>query len=230
MSRMNCSDFANQIDAWLSSVRSDEARAHFNECTSCRELVDDLGIIRDTARSWGSDVAVPAAHVWTSLRTQLEHEGLIRVNDRDVRMPAPGYKQQNVLRWFGGILSAVPRPVMAAAYLAAIVAFSTTMIGPTSRQLNDSRWFERTQNNTRQLSAQLDADEAAAVSSVTDSPVSVGASLNNGLTIVDNYIALCEKSVREEPGNEMARDYLYTAYQQKADLLAQMDELGYDGR
>ena len=48
----------------------------------------------------------------------------------------------------------------------------------------------------------------------------------DNLAIVDNNIALCEKSVREEPENEIARDYLYEAYQQKADLLAQMTERG----
>jgi hypothetical protein len=33
---------------------------------------------------------------------------------------------------------------------------------------------------------------------------------------------LCEKTVREDPRNEMAREYLYGAYQQKAELLAMM--------
>jgi len=56
----------------------------------------------------------------------------------------------------------------------------------------------------------------------------VTASLQKNLAIVDNYIALCEKSVQEEPENEIARDYLYGAYQQKADLLAQMTERGDD--
>ena len=51
-------------------------------------------------------------------------------------------------------------------------------------------------------------------------------SLSHNLAIVDNYIALCEKSVREEPENGLARDYLYQAYQQKVDLLAQMTERG----
>jgi hypothetical protein len=50
------------------------------------------------------------------------------------------------------------------------------------------------------------------------------------LAIVDNYIALCEKSVREDPENEIARDYLYEAYEQKADLLAQMTERGVSSR
>jgi hypothetical protein len=40
------------------------------------------------------------------------------------------------------------------------------------------------------------------------------------LQIVDNFIALCEKSVHEQPDNQMAREYLYGAYQQKAELLA----------
>ena len=38
--------------------------------------------------------------------------------------------------------------------------------------------------------------------------------------MVDNLIVLCEKSVRENPDNPMAREYLYGAYQQKASLLA----------
>jgi len=35
-----------------------------------------------------------------------------------------------------------------------------------------------------------------------------------------------KKSINEEPENELARDFLYDAYQQKADLLAQMSDRG----
>jgi hypothetical protein len=45
-------------------------------------------------------------------------------------------------------------------------------------------------------------------------------SLRRNLQIVDNFISICEKSVREQPDNQMAREYLYGAYQQKAELLA----------
>jgi hypothetical protein len=51
-----------------------------------------------------------------------------------------------------------------------------------------------------------------------DAPVT--ASIRRNLNIVDNFIAVCEKSVREQPENEMAREYLYGAYEQKAELLA----------
>ena len=50
--------------------------------------------------------------------------------------------------------------------------------------------------------------------------------MHQNLAIVDHYIDLCEKSVREEPDNDVAREYLYQAYQQKADLLAVMTEHG----
>ena len=48
----------------------------------------------------------------------------------------------------------------------------------------------------------------------------VADSIRRNLGIVDNFIAMCEKSVREQPENEMAREYLYGAYEQKAELLA----------
>ena len=44
--------------------------------------------------------------------------------------------------------------------------------------------------------------------------------LHHDLGEIDNFIVVCEKSVREQPDNEMAREYLYDAYQQKAQLLA----------
>ena len=45
-------------------------------------------------------------------------------------------------------------------------------------------------------------------------------SIRRNMQIVDNFIAICEKNVREQPDNQMAREYLYGAYQQKAELLA----------
>jgi hypothetical protein len=57
----------------------------------------------------------------------------------------------------------------------------------------------------------------------------VAASYKQNLEIIDNAIAMCEKTVREEPRNQMARDYLMSVYQQKADLLSSMSERGSRG-
>jgi hypothetical protein len=43
---------------------------------------------------------------------------------------------------------------------------------------------------------------------------------------VDDFIADCERRVKEEPQDDLAREYLSGAYQQKAELLAAMMDRG----
>jgi hypothetical protein len=45
-------------------------------------------------------------------------------------------------------------------------------------------------------------------------------SFRHNLGIVDNLIAVCERSAREQPDDPVVREYLYGAYEQKAVLLA----------
>lgn len=215
MGTIGCSEFLNQIEQWMEGHRPADAQAHLRGCTRCRGLVDDLDSIRETAHSMELVDADPPQRIWISLRTQLEQEGLIRGEHRDWT--------EALRNWFEGVFSAVPRPAMAGAYLVALVAVSIALAGPGYRRFNG------TQVSTQPLSAQLNTAERDTISSIMDSDPVVTASLQKNLAIVDNYIALCEKSVQEEPENEFARDYLYDAYHQKADLLAQMTERG-DGR
>jgi hypothetical protein len=70
------------------------------------------------------------------------------------------------------------------------------------------------------LGPALDGNMQRVVASFSEYDGSVARSLRRNLGIVDNLIAVCEKSVREHPGDPLAREYLYGAYQQKADLLA----------
>jgi hypothetical protein len=52
----------------------------------------------------------------------------------------------------------------------------------------------------------------------------VDVSLRQNLDIVDHFIADCEQRVKEEPRDDLAREYLSGAYQQKAELLSAMME------
>jgi hypothetical protein len=55
----------------------------------------------------------------------------------------------------------------------------------------------------------------------------VDASFRQNLQQVDDFIADCERRVNEAPQDELAREYLSYAYQQKAELLsAMMDREG----
>jgi len=218
MATIHCSEFANYLEPWMDGQRHPDAEAHVRECPRCRGLVEDLNVIQATAREWGSAEIEPPARLWTSLRAQLEQEGLIR-------QKAP---QHN---WLGGWFGVLPRPVLAGAYLAILVAVGFGVSGPVSTRINRARWLDNLHISTTTINAQF----APAVLNATSSPQQdsnpvVTASLRKNLGIVDNYIALCEKSTNEEPENELAREFLYDAYQQKADLLAQLSERGGNGR
>jgi len=54
----------------------------------------------------------------------------------------------------------------------------------------------------------------------------VDASLRDNLRTVDEFIAECQQHLKQHPGDQLAREYLESAYQQKAELLAAMMDSG----
>jgi hypothetical protein len=224
MATITCREFLAHLEPWMEGERSPDAQAHLRSCPRCSSAVSDLELIRTEARSWSAAEQDAPERVWTSLRAQLEQEGLIRetipAREDAAKAPAPR------AGWFSSLFPRLPRPVLAGAYLAALVAVAFALSGPVNKRVNEARWLKGTQISTSPLSAQLDFAEQNSNSYVARSNPDVTASLHQNLALVDKYIALCEKSVDEEPQNEVARDYLYEAYQQKADLLTQMTERG----
>lgn len=216
MATMGCKQFLEQLDSWVDGERQSDARAHLAGCSNCRGMVEDLDAITKAAHSMAGEMAEPPAYLWNSIRTQLEHEGIIRDARAGETTASAGF-------WHGWF--AFPRAALAGVCLLVLLAASFWMRGPLTRRMNDYRWIQGTQNSTNPLGAQLDSVEHATLASVASNPA-VAATLHQNLAIVDNYISLCEKSVRENPQSEMTRDFLYDAYQQKASLLAQMNERG----
>lgn len=223
MAVTNCKDFLKHLETWTGGEHPPEAQPHLRSCANCRGLVQDIDAIRAEARSWGALEAEPHERVWTSLRSQLEQEGLIRWTETEQLVPTavPGHDT-----WLSGFLARIPRPALAGAYLSVLVALGFALSGPLAKQTNEARWLEGTQIATSPLNARLNTFEQTPIPASRDLNPAVTASLHQNLAIVDNYILLCEKSVQEEPQNEVARDYLYGAYQQKAYLLAQIGERG----
>ncbi len=219
MNCMNCTEFLSHIDEWIEGMEVPGARDHSRACAHCRGLAEDLGTIRLAAVTLPEADPDPSPRIWTALRAQLEEEGLIR--------EAVNFPQRT--GWFDSIFSFVPRPALATAYVGALVVIGVVLSGPIHMRTDQDRWRERTQKTSAELNAQLEAAEKTAMASLANFSPDVTADLQKNLSIVDNDIALCEKSVQETPESEIARDYLYSAYQQKADLLAQISEHG-EGR
>jgi hypothetical protein len=220
MSTMGCSEFIEQLDAWMEGEREQQARAHALECSRCRGFADDLDAIQSSAAALMVADPEPPARIWRALRQQLSEEGLIVDGSRNGAGAAsralPLASRPH--SWLDGFFAAIPRPAVAAAYLILLCALALGLAGTFGIRTAQTPSFP--------VSMQLDNDERSAVSSAHGQKSAVSSSLSNNLAIVDNYITLCEKSVQEEPENEVARDYLYQAYQQKADLLAQMTQRG----
>ena len=212
---MHCQSFeamlAEQIDGFLSA----DAMAHLDACPQCRLLREDLQAIAVAAHEWGTEKLAPPPHVWAAVRTQLEAEGLIA---QPSALPAVAQG------WFSGGWSFASRLELAGAYVLALLV-AAGLAGYRSAPATGT--FERPAA-TAQLSrpaldglgSTLDGNMQRVVASFSSDDNSVALSLRKNLQIVDNLIAVCEKTVREHPGDPLAREYLYGAYQQKADLLA----------
>ncbi len=222
MSAMDCSEFVNHIDRWIEGQEVPGARDHSRSCPHCRALAEDLGTIRLSAATLSEADPDPSPRVWAAIRAQLEQEGLITTGVVHPAARSTG--------WLASIFSFVPRPALATAYVGALVVAGFALSGPVHMRGTQDRWLESTQSSTAPLNAELAVAEQSAVASMASFSPDVNSDLRRSLAIVDNDIALCEKGVQENPESEIARDYLYSAYQQKADLLAQISERGDESR
>jgi hypothetical protein len=72
----------------------------------------------------------------------------------------------------------------------------------------------------------LNDQEPVATGMLLASSSPIDASLRDNLKKVNEFIAECEKHLKEQPQDELTREYLSAAYQQKAELLSAMIERG----
>jgi hypothetical protein len=199
---MECKHLLAELEtAGLEEHLSSAAVAHLDRCAHCSGLMADLRAIRSVSAELAE--AEPPARLWVSLRNQLESERLIRETEAEV--VATASRPSFWLRL---------RPAMAAAYLAVIavlgiwISTSLTPVSPGPEPVAG-------------LSMQVPDPTLPS----ERNPV-VAASYTQGLEVIDNFIRLCEKTVREQPDNEVAREYLYDAYRRKANLLAMSMDRG----
>jgi hypothetical protein len=72
----------------------------------------------------------------------------------------------------------------------------------------------------------LNDQEPVATGMILASTSPVDASLRDNLKKVNEFIADCERHLKEQPQDELTREYVSAAYQQKAELLSAMIERG----
>jgi hypothetical protein len=182
------------------------ARAHLAGCGSCQSLVADLTAIVATAHLLPAEVEPPAS-IWTSLRAQLEEEGIIKS------------ARPNGFWWRGFPELFTLRALATAGVGLLIVAAVTLQLEHPAVHPTEARNVYQNYGDT---SAILSNDEAQLPAMQLAGTTNVDVALRQNLDIVDKFIIDCEQRVKEQPEDEVARDYLTGAYQQKAELLSVM--------
>jgi len=148
--------------------------------------------------------------VWTSLRSQLEAEGIIR-------SAATRSGWLNFSEFF------LPRVWATAAVGLLIVAAAALQFQRPTTQPTEARAYENIYENT---SLTLSNDEAQLPAMQLAGISGMDVSLRQNLDIVDKFIIDCEQRVKEQPQDDLTREYLSGAYQQKAELISVMMERG----
>lgn len=215
---MQCQQFEQILIEHTAGGLPAAATAHLSDCGRCRAMVSDLEAIQTAARELVTDEVQPPERLWQSLRAQLKSEGLIRESR----------ETHGRLGWWSRWWEAVPRPALAGAYLSFLLA-AAVLIGLESNMRQNPTGLPADASGTATLHSQLENLKVKTISAMHQHDPVVAASMRQNLDIVDNFVRLCEKSVREDPRNQLAREYLYGAYQQKAELLAAMVDRGAMG-
>lgn len=207
---MKCEELEIILERNGGESLSAPAQAHLESCGMCRQLVAELERIGAVARELPAEVE-PPERVWISLRAQLESEGIIGT---------PAFPPEHA-GWLVAIRGLFARPALAGAFLSLVVIggllFSLKPASLISPQANPPVAAPPV---LAQAKIQLSNAEHKILSATARQPSEADASLRHNLDIVNNFIAECEKTVQEDPQDDLARDYLSGAYQQKAELLA----------
>lgn len=216
--RAQCREFDLYLPAYLEDGSHAGILSHAQQCEFCSVVLADLQLIKSQSRE--AMLEDPPARVWANIRATLDSEGVFR----EPKKGWPGWAT-----WFpkaGPLRYATPFAALALmVFLSTVLLVPPTSVGPkmvsalspgaaSDASLAAPEGLEKMEISYRHREKSFD-------------PI-VQASYQKGLDTLNNSIQECQESVKKEPGNTMAREYLATAYQEKAAVLSAA--LEYDGR
>jgi hypothetical protein len=209
---MQCRDVEAVVEREGLAPLPAAARTHVAGCQHCQAYLADLDAIVNIAREFPAEIE-PPERVWVSLRTQLELEGLVKGPASAPAAEGPAW-WKGFWNLFGGRTLAT-----AAVGLLIVVAGALQLQRTSVLPAPPSDPIFATAHALDEQEHDLSNMQLAGTSPVDTS-------LRQSLKQLDEFIADCERRVKEEPRDDLAREYLAAAYQQKAELLSAMMDRG----
>lgn len=200
---------SDYIDGDLDHSRSTVLEQHLEECRECRNWLNDLRTIKQTACCL--DNPVPSSG-WEIIQTRLEGAEPVRsYSSKPVRF-FPGFKPALAA-------AAAVFIVVAAAFISWSVFNFPAGISKTPGQETALAKLKEAEDHY-QMAIQSLKEAAEAREGSLDPNIKLIFEAN--LEIINSSIAYCRQTALNEPGDFDTRDFLFTAYQEKMDLLYRM--------
>jgi hypothetical protein len=200
---MNCAEFQDRLPDLMEGERDAQCQAHLATCVDCAELASDLNAIAEQAHLLPADVE-PSPRVWAALETQLRREGLIREPKPDHRLfVLRPHKRWTAAAWLA--------PIAAALVIAALMLLSTD----SSKTAKSPPPSGPTVVNPEAV------QDAEIMAEVQKNAPAMHARYEENLRHINQYLDDARRSVKENPDDADAREYLLQASEQKA-MLYQM--------
>ena len=207
-----CSQFDRGLADYLEGDDRPFVPTHAQECPVCRVILADLEQILFTGREL--PLEEPPARVWANIRATLAEQGAFR-------RPLSGWR-----RWFD-FPALLPQPAPVAAIGAVVILGAVLLLHSRAFETNfasSSRPQDTVQANSYasndDLARTLEDMETSYRAREKALDPSVKVIYQKSLQSLDNSINECRESVRREPANDLANEYLVSAYAQKAQVLA----------
>ncbi len=220
-----CRLFDAQVADYLDGEDRPAVVVHASECAFCAVVLADLRTVISESAALGFEE--PPPRVWANIRAALEAEGAFR---------------EPRGRWARWVARLTPVPSLAAVGVLeslVILALSlsvspgvfgpkTAPAGPTAKPTEEAVASPQVSGEDIALAETIKELESSYQARKTSFEPADKDTYEKSLVSLNNSIREARDSVKEEPANALAREYLVAAYEQKAEVLSAA--LEYDGR
>jgi hypothetical protein len=233
---MQCRDIELVLENEGLSPLPENVRAHAATCSACSNLIADFSAILSVAERLPAEVE-PPTRVWVSLRNQLEAEGIIKTDLEEVVVAQPSWWESlsRILRGRALATAAVGLVIAGAAYIQIrdgkighnVPPRDVAVVQPQPEPIVSTEPLAETGQTLRQEEQQVVIHTARQAGGFSNTSIDrVDDALRQNLASLNLFIEDCRHRLKENPNDELAREYLSVAYQQKAELLSAMLDRG----